>query len=880
MSKHSVFLIDGTAFCYRAFYAIRNLSAADGRPTNVIYGFATMFQSLVAREQPTHLAVAFDVGKKTFRHQQFEAYKAHRKPTPEALISQIPGVKALLAAYRVAVFENAGFEAEDVLATIARAVAEPGVDVFLVTGDKDALQLVNDRVQVYNPHAEPMIVDAQAVRSRYGIGPDQVVDLLALMGDSIDNIPGVPGVGEKTAVQLLQEFGTIDALYDRLQEVKSEPRRKALASSREQVALCRSLAQIRSDVPIAVTLAKIAVQEPDWRQLRAIFRDLGFKRLLKASDAHMPLEAASESAVAVIDSSFEVSELSRILKDCPVSVWGEACASSADAAWLAFSSSDQTVAVAHVDASLLACAIGRKLKQWLEDPKASKTAHDAKKLIGLLSHSGVRLRGITGDTMIAAYLLNPARSSPTLEDLSEEKLERSLPAIGAKTVQSLDAQPAKEWVGACAQRALAIRQLNTRLQEELRAHDLLTLYNEMELPLVDVLSDMEIAGVALDTVYLARLKSEMDAQLLRLSQEITNLAGVSFNINSPKQLSQVLFERLKLPVIKRTKTGASTDSDVLQQLSHKHPLPKIILSYRELAKLVSTYVEALPKMVDAKDRLHSSFNQAATSTGRLSSSEPNLQNIPIKTELGRSIRRAFIAGSPDGVLIAADYSQIELRLLAHVSADEKLMTAFKEGKDIHRFTASLIYGIPEAEVQPEQRNASKTVNFGVLYGMSAHGLSRELGVPYDQAQAFIDAYFARYPQVRGYLDAQIQKAKNDGFVQTLFGRRRYIPEVKSSDPVMRQLGERMAINAPLQGTAADLIKRAMIALADKLAREGLKSRMVLQVHDELILESPRSEQSVVAAHLKQTMETAMELSVPLVVTVKAGPNWLDMKAIG
>jgi DNA polymerase-1 len=592
----------------------------------------------------------------------------------------------------------------------------------------------------------------------------------------------------------------------------------------------------------------------------------------------MPAQAQESADIIWVDAKTPASAAGELLGGdvSGIGAWQEK--DRPEVLWLAVARRNCACALIRADAALQRSPFGRRLTDWLEDARAKKQAHDAKRLMRALWAWDLRLQGLSGDTMIAAYLLNPARSSPDLSDLAEEVLQRTLPA--ADVSASLGEGLSEQASSAMAQAASALLPLHDRLEEQLRLRDLEKLYREIELPLVGVLSQMERAGVALDIKYLSRLKSQMDSQLLRLSGQIKDAAGVSFNLNSPKQLSGVLFERLKLPVIKRTKTGPSTDSDVLHQLAERHPLPKQILLYRELAKLVSTYVEALPKLADPRtSRLHTTFNQAATATGRLSSSEPNLQNIPIKTELGRSIRKGFVPGMPGGIFLAADYSQIELRVLAHVSGDEQLTEAFRRGRDIHRFTASLIYGIPEPQVQPEQRNAVKAINFGVLYGMTAHGLSRELGVPHDQAQAFIDAYFARYPRVRGYLDSQILKAKTDGFVQTLFGRRRYIPEVNSPDPVMRQFGERMAINAPIQGTAADLIKRAMVDLFAALSREHMKSRMVLQVHDELVLECPASEQALAAALVRRVMEQAARLSVPLTVAVKSGPNWLDLSPL-
>ncbi len=867
-------MIDGTAFCYRAFYAIRQLSTSDGRPTNAVYGFAMMLQALREKEQPDYLAVAFDAGKPTFRHKQFEAYKMQRKPMPDPLISQLPLVKRLLSAYRIPVFQQEGYEGEDLLASLAQRIVTDHVEVYLVTGDKDALQLVNARIKVYNPHKEHVVLDAGAVRQRYGVEPTQMVDVMALMGDAIDNIPGVPGIGEKTAIQLIQQFGSVEKLYVHLDELESPSRRNALMTHRDQVEQSRSLARIDPNVPLEVSLDDLKVQEPDWRALRQLFRELEFKRLLHDIDQQAPVGTASMGHVNVATSA-ELATLLARWRDAttPVAVLGWAVPPEAPGKVM------MALALDPEEAWLVPSdAAGQAFAAWLADDAAPKVSHDAKALTHLLRHAGLTLAGIVGDTMIAAYLANPSRTTQTLSDLADEHLGTPLgPTPPLDDLEALDSHDIQERMGC---EAIAVKRLHEVLLEQLEARGLTVLYRTLEIPLLKVLAEMEATGIAVDVAYLNGLHASMDAKLRQLIEEIERLAGGAFNVNSPKQLAQVLFERLGLPVIKRTKTGPSTDSDVLRQLAERHPLPKLLMEYRELAKLVSTYVDALPQLADpATGRIHTSWNQTATATGRLSSSEPNLQNIPVKTELGRSIRKAFIPGIRDGVLVAADYSQIELRILAHLSGDEHLAEAFRQQRDIHRFTASLIYGLPEDEVQSEQRNAMKAVNFGIIYGMSAHGLSKELGIPHEEAQAFIEAYFQRYPRVREYLDRQIAQVKRDGFVQTLLGRRRYIPEVHSSDPMIRQLGERMAINAPVQGSAADVIKRAMIDLAQALTQRRCEARMLLQVHDELVLECPKRELPDVTRLVREVMEGAITLTVPLTVAIKAGPNWLDLREV-
>ncbi|MBI2094421.1 MAG: DNA polymerase I [Candidatus Omnitrophica bacterium] len=835
MAARKAFLIDGTAFCYRAFYAIPHLATADGRLTNAVYGFATMLQALCKKEHPDYLAVAFDVGKPTFRHQKFEEYKIHRKPMPEELIAQLPLIKELLEAYRIPVFEREGFEAEDVLATLAKRLTLEGLEVFLVSGDKDVLQLVNSHIKVYNPHREPPIMDATVVRQRFGVDPERMVDLLALMGDATDNIPNVPGIGEKTAQELLQRFGSLQGLFDQLDELGNTKCRKALEATKQQVLLSQELARIDASVPVEIQPEELKAQEPDARRLRNLFRDLQFKRLLLELENGSELEL--HPAIAHSDDLASWNHYPHTQQPCAVLAQGE---------FLALAASDKAVWVFLLQKSLFETDQGRLLRQWLEDPKVPKISHDAKTTMHALSRAGTTLQGLMGDTMLAGYLLNPAHTQPTLTDLVDEHLQYSLRPWDAKN-SSTDLY---------AEYAGLVLTLHPHLLAKLEEKELLSLYEQLELPLVHVLYEMEQTGIAIDLDYLATLQAKMQSELTCLCEELYQICGSTFNLNSPKQLAHVLFECLKLPVIKRTKTGPSTDFEVLQQLSRQHPFVQKLIQYRELSKLLSTYVEALPALADkSRSRIHSTFNQTQTATGRLSSSEPNLQNIPVKTELGRLIRKAFVSGAAESVLVAADYSQIELRILAHVSSDEQLLQAFRNEHDIHRFTASLIYGLPENEVQPEQRNAMKSINFGILYGMSAHGLSKELGISFEEAQAFIDAYFQRYPSVRQYLNSQIAKAKELGFVQTLLGRRRYIPELQSKDAATRQFGERMAVNAPIQGTAADLIKQAMVQLHAEIPKNKLSGRLVLQVHDELMWETPRKELRELSVVIRKIMET-------------------------
>ncbi len=879
MKTRTAYLIDGTAFCYRAYYAIKELTTQDGRATNAVYGFITMLNAIREKENPDYLAVAFDLAGDTFRHEKYEDYKIQRDPMPDPLIDQIPMVKDVLAAYRIPIFECEGFEGEDVLATITQKIRKDKLlKIFLVTADKDVLQLIDDQVHVYNPYQKngPPDIDAKAVKEKYGLEPRQIIDLLALMGDSVDNIPGVPGVGPKRAQQLLERFGSLEEIYKQVDQIESASQKQKLVDHKEDAFLSQELATIQPTAPIKVTLKDIAVVSPDVEALRHLFREFEFRRLLRELPQDDQPEAAPVKVAALNDLKALESFLKTLGKQ-PTAL-----------GVFPLASTDQMVCVFGQEA-LGACVVGdsfwltpcgKHLKTWLENDAVKKIGHDLKTVYRRLNTQGIVLSGIEGDTSIAAYLLDSSRSSPKLEDLCEKYCERSLKQPELLELSAADPQQQQTLYESLAPSVAVVLDLHQRLLEGLEQESLRALYLEMEVPLIGLLAEMEATGIALDVPCLDAIKVQVKQQLLGLDQEIEKLAGQSFNPKSPKQLAKVLFEDLGLPVIKRTKTGASTDSEVLNRLSEQHPLPSKVIEYRELSKLLSTYIEALPKLVNPKTlRLHTHLNQTGTATGRLSSNEPNLQNIPIKTVLGRSIRKAFVPGIKKGVLVSADYSQVELRILAHFSGDPSLIQAFKQGADIHRYTASLIYGIPEDEVQPEQRSAMKAVNFGVLYGMTSHGLSNQLDITYQEAQSFIDAYFERYAKVRAYLDSQIKQAKTKGYVETLWGRKRYIPEVKSPQMMQRQFGERMAINAPIQGTAADLIKRAMLLLQARLKSEGFEAQMLLQVHDDLLFAMPEKEASTLIPIISEVMEGVADLKVPLEVSLKMGPNWLEMAPI-
>jgi len=874
VADRTLYLIDGNSFCYRAYYAVRELRTSHGQPTNAVFGFVAMLNRLLSTERPAYLAAAFDLKGPTFRHEKYDQYKIHRKPMPDELVSQLPIVKELLVAYRVPIYELAGYEADDVLATIAVQAAKAELSVFIVTSDKDALQLVNDRIRVYNTHKEGLIYDADKVRERYGVGPEQMVELMALMGDATDNIPGVPGIGEKTAVELIRQFGSVETLLKRREEVAKPALRKLLEEHGEQARLSLELATIDAQVPIAVDLDQMRVQEPDVDRLAELYQRLEFRSLLK----QLPVKGDGRSSSSHYQRVEDAAAFDQLLQ----------AAQQGRRVAVAAQLTDAAPARGRVSGCALSCADGeawfvpladasaepfrQRLAALWKDATMTKIGHDLKPFLRALAVDGEVLDGPFSDCMVASYLANPSRTSHALDELALEYLQQRIAPTKDEGQQT--------WEAVCLAADLSWR-LEPLLARELEERELTALYRDVELPLTAVLAEMERVGVAINREYLGELSAYFAKELEALSAAVYQVAGTTFNINSPKQLSEILFTQLKLPIIKRTKTGASTDVEVLEYLATLHPLPERLLRYRELSKLQSTYVEALPELIDAETgRVHASFNQAVAATGRLSSSNPNLQNIPVRTEEGRKIRKAFVPGARGWTLLSADYSQIELRILAHLSGDEALIEAFQRGEDVHTHTASLIFGVKLKEVDSSMRASAKTVNFGVIYGISPYGLAKQLRVEQSVAKEFIDAYFARYPKVRSYMDEQIEHAKQHGFVMTLFHRRRYLPEIKSKDNAVRQFAERMAINTPVQGTAADLIKLAMVNLHRRLRSERCEGQMLIQVHDELVLECPKDELKPLASTVQREMVQALSLRVPIEVTLKTGLNWLEMEPVG
>lgn len=844
-------ILDGNSIINRAFYGIRMLNAPDGTPTNAVYGFLSTFRRVFDLAQPQAVCVAFDVHAPTFRHEQYALYKAQRKPMPEELAVQMPLLKQTLDYMGVRRLELAGWEADDLLGTVARRCEAAGWTCDVVTGDKDSLQLITDSTHVFNVKTRMGQTDTieytpERFREEYGFDPIRMIDLKALMGDSSDNIPGVPGIGEKTAKDLLVRFGTVADIYRDLDALDIKPGvRKKLTEGRESAQLSFDLATIRTDAPIDFALES-AVWDHDYQpELYDWFRRLNFTSLsekwgLQPADG----VSASSSALPTVD----------VADSAALRALEQAVTAAPYVAVLAPDGLDTlTLYDGKACYALSWAQLGDDYNAFLRllfSARVRKAGHNIKDLMRALLDEGLPTDGFVFDTALAAYLLDATAGSYDLPRLAQTYLGEELP-----DVQSI-------WA------------LQPVLHEKMAAQAMLPLYTDIELPLCPVLARMEQAGFLVDRKALYDFGESLTSSIEQLQQSIWALAGEPFNIQSPKQLGSVLFERLMLPAGKKTKTGWSTNAAVLDKLRGKHPIVEQILDYRTLTKLKSTYADGLLKEISADGRIHTNFQMTVTATGRLSSTEPNLQNIPVRRELGAQIRRMFVA-SPGKVLVDADYSQIELRLLAHIANDETMIAAFRSGEDIHAVTASQVFGVPLAEVTPLQRSHAKAVNFGIVYGISAFSLAQDIGVFQSEAKAYMDSYFAKYHGVRAYMTRVVEQAKTDGYVTTLFGRRRDLPELKSSNFNLRSFGERVALNMPIQGTAADIIKAAMVRVDARMRAEKLQARLLLQVHDELIVECPAEEAETVKAILVDEMEHVVDYRVPLLVDAKIGASWAE-----
>jgi DNA polymerase-1 len=867
----TLFLIDGSSVIYRAFHAIPStLTGPDGAATNAVYGFTQTLWKILRECAPTHIGVAFDVKGPSFRHAVYDEYKAERPPMPDNLISQIPLIKDVVRAFNIPVLEKESFEADDVIATVAGKAASSGLRVAIISGDKDLLQLVGGATVVFD-YLSGREVGPKEVEEKFGVGPGRIVDLLGLAGDSSDNIPGVPGIGLKTAQRLLADFGSIDGLYERIDEVSGARLREGLREHKGLAYMSRGLATLHADVPLDLTIEGLRRSAPDMVRIEPLFARLGFKKLLKEIfAANRPKEPLRPGHAVARDGNALESLLmaAREARSASLAVFfdgegvgasliGASVATGAALAWYLPVGGD----------GLAEEAVQQGLRRLLEDNDIVKNTDDSKALHLYFGRLGVEPRGLGVDTSIASYLINPSRSDHGVQALSAEFLGRY---FEDRDIRGLD--PVEAAALACV-KACNIAELSGILLERLEKDGLLPLYYDMELPLSAVLAGMESAGIKVDGALLRALSKEIERDLSALELKVYAAAGVTFNINSPKQLSEVLFQRLGMKPVKKTRTGYSTDEETLTRLASGHEVAAHVLSYRQLSKVKSTYVDALIETINpATGRVHTSFNQTVTATGRLSSSRPNLQNIPVKGEPALRVREAFVADE-GYTLLSADYSQIELRIVAHMSGDPLLMEAFDTGLDIHARTASEIFGVPEGLVTPEMRRRAKAINFGIIYGMGAYGLSTELGIPVTEAEGYIESYFEHYGGVRLFIEKTVEDAARSGFTTTLFGRRRYVPELANPSEQTRRLGARIAINTPVQGSAADIIKAAMVRISGLLKDGGFSSRMILQIHDELVLEASVDEFAEVSSLVKREMEGVIRLLVPVVVNLKSGANW-------
>lgn len=900
-----LFLLDGTAFAFRSFFAIRNsLSTSAGQPTNAVYGFTRVLLKILREHEPTHLVAVFDAPGKTFRDDMYEAYKATRPQTPPELISQMPLILELVEAFNITTLSVAGVEADDVIGTLARRAAEEGLDVVIVTNDKDALQLVGGRVKVFDPNKGDTGLwygDAE-VKERFGVPPKNVVDVLALMGDAVDNVPGVRGIGEKTAKVLLEKYGDLENLYAHIGELKGKQRER-LEEDREMAFLSRRLVTIETDVPLEVQPEDCRRRAYDRERLVRLFAGLEFGSLLEeflpetasVEETDYRLVLTSKDLEAVVQ---EMRAAGRFAVDTETTSENPMRASLVGISLSSRPHTGYYIPVGHAPEAMVEAPqeghlfsdmpvrglekryVLEELRPLLEDPAFGKIGQNIKYDMVVFAREGVWLSGVAMDTMVASYLTDPSRMRHNLDEICLHYLKRKMIPIseligkGSKSV-TFDKVPIASACAYASEDADITLRLAELFEKTLRERELEKLFREVELPLIEVLARMELTGVAIDASVFERLRQELEQRLKALETDIFEQAGERFQINSPKQLQEILFVKLGLTPVRKTKTGYSTDVDVLEELAEAHPLPKLILEYRTLEKLRGTYVDALPKLVHPETgRIHTSFNQAVAATGRLSSSEPNLQNIPIRTEIGRRIREGFVPGGRDYQLISADYSQIELRVLAHLSGDEGLRTSFERDEDVHRDTAARVFGVPVEKVTSEMRRQAKAVNFGVIYGQSAFGLAKSLKIPQAEAARFIDAYFVQYPGVKAWVDETLRLARENGYVTTLMNRRRYVQDLNSRDVAIRKGAERIAVNTPVQGSAADIIKVAMIRVFDAL--RGGQGRLLLQVHDELLLECPTEEAEALARTTQRIMEEVVQLSVPLKVDVGIGSNWAEI----
>jgi len=931
-SRERLFLIDGMAIAYRSYFAFiqRPLLNSRGENTSAVYGFVTFLNMILEDEQPDYIAVAMDTSAPTFRHKQYKEYKATRQKMPEDLGAQLGILKDVIRAYGIPVIEVDGYEADDIMGTLARRAEKEKVETLLVTSDKDFMQLVSDLTKIYKPGRqgnEVEVVSFEGVKKKFGVSPDQVTDVLGLIGDSSDNVPGVPGIGEKTAIPLIQEYGSIENLLQRVDEIPQKGVKEKLKTHTDKAILSKRLVTIDTNVPVSIDFHQLKISGGDPGKLLELFEVLDFKSLARklreggatsaeADDvpeppaAQQPLHSiqSDKHVYYLVQTKKDFEQLFSRLKKTERFVFDTETTSTdpmkAELVGFSFALAEReafyvsvlpddkqgaekdlfgepTRGSAHRETPGLSVSfVLQELKPVLENAKIAKAGQNMKYDIVVLAKHGIQVRGIEFDTMVASYLVRES-GQHSLDALAAEYLGYKMVSYDdltgtGKDRKELRAIPVERVSDYSCEDADITLRLAPMLRQTLERQGMSSLAQDIEFPLISVLARMELAGVAVDVEFLRGMSKELERTLGNLTKEIHRLAGGEFNINSTQQLSDILFNKLKLTPVRKTKTGFSTDVGVLEALRNEHPLVEQMLEYRQLAKLQSTYVDALPMLINpATGRVHTSFNQTVAATGRLSSSDPNLQNIPIRTDIGRSIRQAFIPRSKQNLILSADYSQIELRMMAHVCGDPALREAFEKGEDIHATTASKVFGVDLKDVTKEMRRKAKEVNFGIMYGIGAFGLARRLELARGEAKEIIERYFERFPKVREYIDTTIKKAQKDGYVSTLLGRRRYLPELRSRNFNLRSNAERQAINMPIQGSSADMIKAAMVSIDRILLKKGLSSHMILQVHDELVFDIPKTEEEDMRGLVAREMKEALHLSVPIEVEIGVGRNWLE-----
>lgn len=897
MSK--LMLIDGNSILNRAFYGLSGgsmLTTSKGLYTNAVFAFINIMNKHLEETAPDYLAVAFDMKAKTFRHQMFDGYKAQRKGMPDELAMQLPLIKEVLAAMNIQIIEREGYEADDIIGSLALKGEEENLDVVILTGDRDSFQLVSDKTTVLLPSTrggktETKLYNRQAIQEQYGLSPQQMIEVKGLMGDASDNIPGVPGIGEKTALSLIAEYHSIDGVYEHIDEITKPKLKASLIEYKEQAYLSRKLGTIYRDLQCCGSIEELKRLEIKRNELLQVFRKLEFDsliskmNLLEVKEEDLP-ETTPELAVVSVISREELLKLVPQLFEqktiALLQLIDKEDSYSSKLAGLAICT-EKALYVLNTGEALPESAVAEDLKDLWQNEEIHKIGHNIKEFITWLFKYDIELKGLVFDTMIAEYLIDPLRSSYPITGLSYKYLNRTISSLEefqgkGKGLRAYSELPLEQLASISGQNVKAVFDLWKHQEKAIEDNGQTELFHEIELPLVTVLANMEFQGFRVDAARLEEFNQSLSQRIDTLEKTITMLAGETFNINSTKQLGVILFDKLKLPIIKKNKTGYSTDVEVLEELYDRHEIIPCIMEYRQLTKLKTTYAEGLGKVINpVTGKIHSTFNQTVTATGRISSTEPNLQNIPIRHEMGRAIRKAFIPSTTDALFVDADYSQIELRVLAHITGDEAMIRAFVRNEDIHTATASLVFEVEPDQVTSELRRRAKAVNFGIVYGISDFGLSRDLNITRKEAKRYIDGYLAKYPKVKVYMEEIVHIGQEQGYVETLFHRRRQLPELASKNFNQRSFGKRIAMNTPIQGTAADIIKIAMVKVYKALKENGLKSRLILQVHDELVVETLRDELEQVKALLKKCMEEAASLSVPLVADVNTGENWYEAK---